>query len=285
MGSSDAPTTLPGPTARVHGRSGRAQPRRTTTRGERRPGRPHRSAIGSERQSRAHDPIVAAAPRRALSRYTAAVKFLRDGMLAVGSQEGTVRIVDANTGLEQSRLHGPPETSEAGLATSPDSRTLFGIGYQGSESWDLSTGRLAWPRPGPRPMQRVGRGDRHQRRALSRADGRVQAIDLATGTVIASQFDYQAGTASGVTIGDNGNVLIETGGDPRVCGDSMAPVQSPTASSRGGSRPSGVRPARRSHRRPRKSGHPHGPTGCRPEHRRGPRLTAPRRVRNGDAGP
>ena len=78
--------------------------------------------------------------------YTAAVVFLPDGRLAIGSQEGPIRIVDARTGAELGRFDGARETSEAIVAVTADGTTLVTSGARGTMAWDVATGTARWPR-------------------------------------------------------------------------------------------------------------------------------------------
>ncbi len=157
-------------------------------------------------------PPIPRPPGAHLRIYTAAVRFLRTGLLAIGSQSGVVRLVDPRTGHEVRRLDGPPETSESTLTTTPDGLTLIGEGYQGTDAWDLATGKVNWSRPAPGRCNKAVTAVVIGAVLCAQPDSRVQAFDLTTGTVLPTRFDYQLGVVSDINIVDGGNLLIEVGG-------------------------------------------------------------------------
>jgi serine/threonine protein kinase/WD40 repeat protein len=157
-------------------------------------------------------PSLSRPPGAHLHAYTAAVRFLRDGTLAVGSQSGVIRIVDPTTGRELRRLGGPRETSEVQLRLTDDGRMLVGTGYEGTDEWNLTTGATAWSRPAPGNCNQIAVATVISSVLCARADGRVQAFDLLTGSVTQNHFDYQLGLVSGINVSDDGNVLVEVGG-------------------------------------------------------------------------
>ena len=145
--------------------------------------------------------------------YTAAVRFLPDGTLAVGSQSGVIRILDVRTGAELRRLTGPAETSEAKLVLAPDAHALYGDGFQGVEAWNLATGQVEWAKPASGGIcNDIAVGAIIGAVLSARVDDRVQAFDLATGATLAARFDYQAGVISSVNLADHGRLLVEEGG-------------------------------------------------------------------------
>jgi WD40 repeat protein len=134
------------------------------------------------------------APRGSqLSGGTSAVTFLPDGTLAVGSQQGAIRIFDPITGTELRRLEGPREMSEAQLLVAPDGRSLYGAGAEGDMAWDLTTGQTLWPNPAPPCPAWDMIAARLDALLCFDGEGHVGAHSLATGTPVPVQFGYQQG--------------------------------------------------------------------------------------------
>jgi class 3 adenylate cyclase/WD40 repeat protein len=141
---------------------------------------------------------------------TSAVTFLPDGTLAVGSQQGAIRIVDPATGAELRRLEGPREMSEGELVMAPDGASLYGGGARGTMAWDLTSGQTMWSEPAP-PCGPMKVATRLGALLCSRDDGSEAAYDLATGLPGPARFDYQQGLPD-TDITRDGALLIQSGG-------------------------------------------------------------------------
>ena len=143
---------------------------------------------------------------------TVAVRFLPRGDVAVGSQNGTVRILDPRTGAEQRRLTGATESSEVVISVSSDGRTLVASGAHATEAWDLGSGQLEWKRSAPGECNSLAIAMLAGAVLCPTDGGRVNTFDLATGAVLPARYDYQLGYVSAVSVTADGTQLIEAGG-------------------------------------------------------------------------
>jgi hypothetical protein len=109
-------------------------------------------------------------------------------------------------------MAGPEETSEIQLQITSDGRQLVSEGYQGTEAWDLSSGRPLWVRPAPGRCEQIAIATAIDSVLCATDDSRVQAFDLATGGVTTNRFDYQLGIVSGINVSGDGDLLVEVGG-------------------------------------------------------------------------
>ena len=143
---------------------------------------------------------------------TVGLRFLANGDLAVGSQNGTLRIVDARTGVERRRLTGAAESSEAVISVSPDGRTLFASGARATEAWDLASGQREWKQPAPGVCNTLAIAVVAHAVLCPSDGGRVNALDPVTGAVLPARYDYQLGYVNTVSVTPDGTRLVEVGG-------------------------------------------------------------------------
>ena len=143
---------------------------------------------------------------------TAVVVFAPDGDLMVGSQAGPIRFVDAGTGREKRRIDGPAQTSEAGLQLSPDGRSLLTGGFKGLMLYDFESGKAKWSAPAAVSCQGAAYAAVIGAYLCGVQDGRVVAVDLATGAIVRGKFDTQKGS-TGLQMMPDGVTLLEFGLD------------------------------------------------------------------------
>jgi DNA-binding SARP family transcriptional activator/WD40 repeat protein len=163
-------------------------------------------------------------------RYTAALAFQPDGRLVVGSEVGSLRVVDPSSGRVLQQLTGaPPLTSNNRLVMSPDASVLVSTGSRGVVRWNLRTGRPAWvadvseDRCGSvallRQQERVLCGGRY---------GKVESLHVADGRSIPAQLNLQHGRVSGLLVTPDGTALVELSESEPVVGawalDGTGPV-------------------------------------------------------------
>jgi WD40 repeat protein/energy-coupling factor transporter ATP-binding protein EcfA2 len=157
-------------------------------------------------------PLPEGAPK-AGSERTAALAFLADGTLAVGSRVGPVRVVDPTTGGEVARLDAPEETTAIELATTPDGSMLFGSSLHGTVAWDLGTRRLLWHQTRAGDCSALVASGRLGALLCGGLTGKIRALGLSDGDLLDASFEHQHGDASELELTDDGRTLVVTGGD------------------------------------------------------------------------
>jgi WD40 repeat protein len=142
---------------------------------------------------------------------TAAVTFLPDGTLVVGSQQGALRIIDPISGTELRRLDGPLETSEGQLIAAPDGRSVYGGGARGTMAWDLVSGQVMWKEP-TSTCEMNALVAKLGALLCALRDGQMRTYGLADGLLLSTKFDYQQGDVRAADTTPDGTRLIVAGG-------------------------------------------------------------------------
>ena len=142
-------------------------------------------------------------------RHTAALTFRPDGQLLAGSTTGVVRLVDPATGRETRRFTGAPAlTSNTTFTSTPDGQVLLSTGTAGIVRWDPRTGRPLWS--ALIGQDRCGTATVVGDQVLCGGRfGRVESLDLRTGSPTAARYDMQHGPLSDLVVTPTGRTLVE----------------------------------------------------------------------------
>ena len=140
---------------------------------------------------------------------TAAVAFTPDGDLAVGSQQGPIRVVDPRTGTELRRFESPQETSNHYIFFTQDGSEMVTLGSLGMMRFDVASSEPLWPEPRLVPYcpawayaERLG--------ALLCGDvAGATAYDIATGAELGQRFDSQLGGVCSLAVSADGKRFAE----------------------------------------------------------------------------
>jgi DNA-binding SARP family transcriptional activator/class 3 adenylate cyclase/WD40 repeat protein len=143
---------------------------------------------------------------------TAAVTFLPDGTLAIGSQQGPLRIVDPRAGRELIRIDGPQESASGVITASRDGKRLFGMSAGGLAAFDVEQRTLLWSHPADGQCNALAVAEQIGALLCGSEDGHVYAYDLQTGTRVQRDLDYQLGPVRAVAVTPDGSRLVEAGG-------------------------------------------------------------------------
>ena len=136
-----------------------------------------------------------------------ALRFLDDGRLVATSLGGRIRIVDPH-GEVVLRLFGPPNVSELNVLIDADQSSLVTVGAAGMMRYELSSGRPLWNGPSTeRCVAGSWLAEQPNTLVCAARDGRVVAVDLATGAVTAELVNTQ-----------RENVTVVAAGPERVLG-------------------------------------------------------------------
>jgi len=144
-------------------------------------------------------------------RYTAALVFLADDQLVVGSEVDVVRVIDPHDGRETARLDGAPWlTSNRAAAVSADGSVLVTAGSRGVAGWDLRTKRLTWVTDVDGANCSTLVIEPRTRSVLCGGQfSRVVGLDLDTGQRTPTEYDMQRGEISELLISPDGRTLLQ----------------------------------------------------------------------------
>jgi DNA-binding SARP family transcriptional activator len=155
-------------------------------------------------------PAVPRPPNARLHVNTVALSFLPDGSLAVGSEQGALRIVNPRSGEELRRFEGRQERASTFLRRSADGRTLVGMGERGLSAWDASLG-LLWSVPDQNFCNAAVIDAVGSRVLCGGDDGEIVGYDLADGRRRDADLGFQHGELRVVAVTPDGSTLVEAG--------------------------------------------------------------------------
>jgi hypothetical protein len=138
---------------------------------------------------------------------SAALTFLPDGSLAVGTMAGSILVIDPADGRELRRVDGPVEAANFQLAASPDGSLLFGIGPRGVAGWDLATGALRWLTTGRHHCNALVVVERLGKVLCGVPDGGVGSFDMVTGGREEMPIEFQGNTGNLAILEDHRTLL------------------------------------------------------------------------------
>jgi WD40 repeat protein len=137
----------------------------------------------------------------------------KDRRVFTGGNDGTIRVWDAETGVEQHRFPGH-NGGVLSLAVSPDGRRLLSGGRDSAlRVWDVSTGEEVHSLPGATdPSWSVAFLGDSRRAWCSSEDKGAQLYDVVTGKVLCR---LQGSWVNAVAAGADGDVVLTGGGQGR----------------------------------------------------------------------
>ena len=141
---------------------------------------------------------------------TAAAAFAPDGRLAVGSQTGTVRIIDPTSGTELSRFETGVEQAGSNAVFLDDGASLLVGGAFGVGRYDPTTGANEWTEPRQiATCNALAVLEVRSELMCGEWSGRVVTYDLDTGSLLGPRFDSQLGNVSAIAVTPNGTRMAE----------------------------------------------------------------------------
>jgi WD40 repeat protein len=142
---------------------------------------------------------------------TAALAFAPDGLLAVGSQAGVVRIVDPDTGAEVRRFEGPQESSTSFIGFIDGGRDIVTTG-EPNVRYDVASGETRWTSRRPPEESSCNAwavAERIGKLLCGEYTGRVIAFDLDTGVELGPLLDSQQGDICGLAVSPDGTRVVQ----------------------------------------------------------------------------
>jgi WD40 repeat protein len=136
---------------------------------------------------------------------TAAVRFLPDGRLLVGSQAPVLRIIDPRSGEQLERFDVPQESTHAFLGLAEDGQSIVGTGVRRS----LGGGDIEWDGTSGDQCNSFVLAESIGELLCGEWSGRVIAFDLQTGAEIGARFDSQQGDVCSLAVSPDGRRLVE----------------------------------------------------------------------------
>ncbi len=142
---------------------------------------------------------------------TAALEFLPNGRLLVGSQAGPIRVIDPASRAEVDRIKAAQATSDGYILSADGGRTIIAGGYRSTASFDLVTGAQRW-KVDQMSCNTTTIAERTGVLLCGEWSGRVTAFDLATGVEVGRRFDSQLGSVCAVAVNPAGDRFVEVSG-------------------------------------------------------------------------
>ena len=150
--------------------------------------------------------------------HTVGLAFAASDRLVVGSEVGLIRTVDPRSAATVASLDGPAGLSEQVIHLAPDGRRMVSAGAEGAALRDLTTGQTVWRTPPGTLCNRLAVAFRPGLVLCADPFGRVRGLDLDTGVVVESGYDFQQGAVSELAVSADGRTLGLIGASVGVAG-------------------------------------------------------------------